>query len=209
MSEPAAIYYYPNILGRIIFQAMQEILGQNGLNAVLNQSGLSQLINNFPPNNLDRDIPFDHISRIMSALEEVYGERGGQGLAIRSGRACFKYGMREFGQMNGLSDQEFRLLPLNNKIREGAKKIARIFNDYCDQHVQVDEDENYFFWHMEPCPICWERRTENPVCHIAVGTIQEALFWVSGGKFFNVKETHCIARGDPTCTISVDKVPFE
>ena len=36
----------------------------------------------------------------------------------------------------------------------------------------------------------------DPVCHLAVGLLQEALYWVSGGKVFNVEEKTCIAAGD-------------
>jgi predicted hydrocarbon binding protein len=42
-----------------------------------------------------------------------------------------------------------------------------------------------------------------------VGILQEALYWVSGGKFFNVEETHCIAAGDNACLIEIDKQPIE
>jgi len=45
-------------------------------------------------------------------------------------------------------------------------------------------------------------------CHLAVGLLQEALYWVSGGKFFNIEETQCIACGDATCTIMIDQNPM-
>jgi hypothetical protein len=209
MREQTAEYYYPNIMGRIMLRALEEILGNSGLNAVLNHSRLSQLIQKYPPSDLNREIPYIDISQIMASLEEIYGERGGQGLAMRSGRACFKYGLREFSQLNILTDKNFRLLPLNTKIREGAKILANTFNEYIDQRVWVSEDEIHFYWHMDNCPLCWQRHTNRPVCHLAVGTLQEALFWVSGGKFYNVEETLCIAKGDPTCRLRVDKAPFE
>ena len=47
----------------------------------------------------------------------------------------------------------------------------------------------------------------DPVCHLAVGLLQEALYWVSGGKVFNVEEKTCIAAGDATCTIEIDANP--
>jgi predicted hydrocarbon binding protein len=42
-----------------------------------------------------------------------------------------------------------------------------------------------------------------------VGTFQEALFWLSGGKYFIVEEILCIAKGDSTCTFRIDKSPLE
>jgi hypothetical protein len=38
--------------------------------------------------------------------------------------------------------------------------------------------------------------------------LQEALFWLSGGKVFNVEEKTCIAAGDETCTIVIDQTPM-
>jgi predicted hydrocarbon binding protein len=47
------------------------------------------------------------------------------------------------------------------------------------------------------------------VCYLAVGALQEALYWISSGKFFGVEEILCAAKGDPTCSIRVGKEPFE
>lgn len=202
-------YYYPNKMGRVVLLAMEEILGRNGLTAVLNQANLSRLINNYPPNNLDMNFGFAELSQIQIALEELYGPRGGRGLALRSGRACLKYGLREFGPLMGLSDLNFRLLPLNDKVRIGAALFAETFNKYTDQRVRLRETEADFIWHIERCPVCWGRQTTDPVCHLAVGILQEALFWVSGGKYFHVEETACIAMGDPHCSIVIAKQTLE
>jgi predicted hydrocarbon binding protein len=39
--------------------------------------------------------------------------------------------------------------------------------------------------------------------------LQEALFWLTGGKSFLVEETQCIARGDNACTIQLPRQPLE
>ncbi len=44
---------------------------------------------------------------------------------------------------------------------------------------------------------------------MAVGILQEGLFWVSSGKSFHVEESQCIARGDPYCLITVNKRPLD
>ena len=203
------VFYYPNKMGRIILLAMEEILGQIGLNAVLNQMKLQHYINDYPPNNLELEFSFDDISKIQVGLEGIYGTRGGQGLALRSGRACFKYGIREFGQINGGVDQAFKLLPLSTKLKTGADVFADTFNTYTDQKVHFDEEENRILWHIERCPLCWNRETEHTACNLAVGLLQESLYWISGGKYFYVEEISCIAQGAPTCTIAVDKHPSE
>jgi len=198
-------YFYPNKMGRIILLAMEEILGRNGINAILNHTELRHWINNYPPNNLDMSFPFEDLSRIQVGLEEMYGPRGGQGMALRIGQASFKYGLREFGPMLGITDMAFRLLPLPTKLSKGAEIFAETFNNLTDQIVQVKDTKENITWRIERCPVCWERSTASPCCNLAVGLLQEALYWISGGKFYNVEETTCIAQGDPDCTIMIDK----
>jgi predicted hydrocarbon binding protein len=94
------------------------------------------------------------------------------------------------------------------KITAGATALAELFNNFTDQRVRVEQSDGKLFWHIERCPLCWERHTSEPVCHLAVGVLQEALYWLSGGKVFNVEEQTCIAAGDETCTIVVDQTPI-
>jgi hypothetical protein len=209
MNHVSQDYYYPNKMGRIVLQATEEILGRNGINSVLNLAELMPLINNYPPNNLDLGFSFSKLGSLQSGLEYIYGSRGGRGLALRSGRACFKYGLREFGPMLGITDITFRLLPLSTKLRVGAGIFADTFNKYTDQRVRLEEEGARFLWHIDRCPVCWGRHSDEPVCHLAVGILEEALYWVSGGKHFKVEEVLCIAKGDPTCTIVIDKQPIE
>jgi predicted hydrocarbon binding protein len=90
----------------------------------------------------------------------------------------------------------------------GAKAFAELFNSFTDQKVRVEEGDGKLFWHIERCPLCWERRAQEPVCHLAVGLLQEALYWLSGGKVFTVEEITCVATGDKACTIVVDQSPI-
>ena len=201
--QPA--YFYPNKLGRIILLSMEEIIGRNGVNAVLNQAGLRSMINNYPSNDLELAVSFEAIGQMQVALEAIYGPRGGRGLSLRAGRACFKHGLREFGPLLGFTDLAFRLLPLDEKLRSGALIFADIFNKYSHQQVVVEEEPRRYLWKIERCPVCWKRIADGPVCHLAVGLLQEALYWISGGKFYNVEEIDCIAQGGIACVIAIEK----
>ena len=207
MTEASA-FYYPNRMGRIILESIEEVVGRNGLNAVLNLAGQSQLIGDFPPSDKELAFSFETLSGILEKLEQAYGPRGGRGLAVRIGRTSFKYGMREFGPQMGLTETAFRLLPLNTKIHMGGQALADLFNKETDQRVRIEEHVGKLLWVIERCPLCWGRHIDKMVCHLAVGLLQESLYWVSGGKIFNVEETLCKARGDPTCTIEIDQTPL-
>lgn len=198
-------FYYPNKMGRIVLQALEEVMGRNGVNAVLNLGQLTHMVNNYPPNNLLKEFSFEEFGAITEALDNMYGPRGGRGLATRAGRAAFEYGIREFGAVLGMTDLAFRLLPLNVKLKVGFNTFAETFNKFTDQVVRLEEDEDSFSWIIERCPVCWGRTTEKPCCHVAVGILQEGLNWVSGGKTFMVEEIACIACGDPHCNIVIQK----
>jgi predicted hydrocarbon binding protein len=213
---PAPNYFYPNRMGRIILLAMEEILGHSGLNAALHLSQLPGYINNYPPHTQDLCFPFEHVSKLQTGLEKAYGPRAGRGLALRVGRACFKYGLREFGPELGLTDLTFRLLPIPAKLMAGSEAFAYLFNNFTDQRVRLERDDKNIYWHIERCPLCMDRQMETvelsqangPCCHLAVGLLQEALYWVSGGKYFQVEEKSCIACGDGMCTIVIDQEPM-
>ncbi|MCQ3935553.1 MAG: 4-vinyl reductase [Chloroflexi bacterium] len=201
-------FFYPQKMGKIIFLGMEEVIGQSGVNAVLRLAGREDLIHNHPRSSAERTFSFETVSALQRSLEQVYGPRGGRGLALRTGRSCFKYGLKEYGSIMGITETAFRLLPLSTKLHTGAKTFADLFNKHTDQRVRLEETETQILWHIERCPLCWERRETEPVCHLAVGLLQEALYWLSGGKVFNVEETACIAKGDPACTITIDKIPL-
>jgi len=208
MEIPASQFYYPNRMGRMILLAMEEVIGRNGINAILNLAELPEYINSIPPHNQDLAIPFEMVSHLQDSLESIYGPRGGRGIALRTGRACFKYGLREFGPELGLTDLAFRLLPLITKLKAGSEALAGLFNQFTDQRVRLEWENTHIHWIIERCPLCWERHTDDVACHLAVGLLQESLYWVSGGKIFMVEETQCIARGDKTCTIVIDQNPL-
>ena len=202
-------YYYANKFALIILEALEEIMGKNGLNAILNLANLSDLIDNYPPDNLSKEFDFADVSAINQALEEMYGPRGGRGLALRAGRATFDDALRNFGALAGAGDLAFKVLPLQAKLRIGLPAMARIFSQVSDQHSTVEEVDDNFIYTIHRCPICWDRSAlDKPVCFIAVGLLQEALKWVSGGSEFRVNESKCVAVGDEVCEFVILKTPI-
>ena len=201
-------YFYPERMRRIILLAMEEVIGTEGVQSVLNLSALAPYGGEYPSAQPEQNFPFKAVSRLQESLEQLYGPRGGRGTALRIGRACFQYGLREYGSMLGITEIAFRLLPLSTKIHAGARLFADLFNKQTDQRVRIEDQENQLFWHIERCPLCWERKAAEPVCQLAVGLLQEALYWLSGGKIFKVEEIACLARGDTSCTVAIDRTPL-
>lgn len=207
--HPKSGYYYANKFALIMIKALEEVMGKNGLNAILNLAGLPHLIDNYPPGNLAKEFDFADVSAINQALEEMYGPRGGRGLALRAGRETFDDALRNFGALAGVGDLAFKVLPLQAKLRIGLSAMARIFSQVSDQATTVEERENEYAYIIHRCPVCWGRTNiDKPVCYIAVGLLQAGLKWVSGGNEFRVNESRCIAMGDPVCEFIIPKAPI-
>lgn len=206
---PESGYYNSNKFARIFLEALKEIMGENGLNAVLNYAKLSSLVENYPPDNLDLAFDFAHFSMINIALEEMYGKRGGRGLALRAGRTTFDDVLKDYGALAGVGDLAFRVLPIQTKVKIGLQAMARIFSEKSDQISTIKEDNDRYHYLIGRCPVCWGRSgQEDPVCFYMVGLIQEGLKWVSGGKEFRVNEARCSAVGDEYCDFVILKTPL-
>jgi len=201
-------YFFPNKMGRIVLSALEEVMGRNGVNAILNLARLQYHIGNYPPNDFAKGFAFDELGQLLQALDEMYGPRGGRGLARRAGHACFRLGVKDFGSMLGIADLTFRILPLGMKLRVGFEVLAQTFNKFTDHVVRLGEDDQYFHWIMERCGVCWGRKSDSPCCHLALGILEEGLYWVGGGKTFYVEEVSCVAAGDHACTILISKRPL-
>ncbi len=201
--------HYPNKFGLITIKSLEEVMGKNGLNAILNLAGLNQYIDNYPPDNLEKGFDFAELSAIGVALEEMYGPRGGRGLALRAGRATFSDALKNFGALAGVADLAFVVLPLHAKLRIGVPAMAKIFSQLSDQLSTVEEKDNEFVYTIHKCPVCWGRHNaDKPVCFIATGLLQEGLKWVSGGNEFRVNESKCVAIGDEVCEFIIQKEPI-
>jgi predicted hydrocarbon binding protein len=206
MNDAQIPNHHQDKLGKILILAMEEVLGSQGVSRILGAARLHELVGNPCPG---KQLGFEQISRIQGAMEQVFGLPGGHGVALRCGRASFKYSLREFGKQSGFTNLEFRLLPFNARVQAGAMLITNVLNENTGQDMQLSDQGDQFVWEIERCPVCWGRHAKGVSCHLTVGLLQESLNWVSNGKYFNVHETHCIAKGDSTCTFVANKKPLD
>jgi predicted hydrocarbon binding protein len=201
-------YYYPNLIAKIYLEAIEEVMGANGLKALLHLANMEHLIGNYPPGNLTKAFDFADFAHLNEAMEAMYGPRGGRALSLRAGRKAFDQGLKNFGPMVGVADRAFRLLPLRYKLKVGLGAMAKAFSSTSDQISRVVEHEDHFLYVIDRCPVCWGRHADSPICHAAMGIILEGLNWGSGGLQFKVAEVTCIAKGDPSCNFAISKEPI-
>lgn len=186
--------------------AIDDVMGQNGLKALLEPTDLTAYLDAPPPDTLDKEFDFAALAAINEALEEMYGARGGRGMALRIGRAAFARGIKSFGVMKAMADPAFRALPLEQRLEFGLKALASVFTSFTDQVSLVVAEGDSFLFKVEVCPFAWGRSSDKPVCHAMVGIIQESLRWSSNGYEFYVRETACRATGSDECIFRVNKM---
>ncbi len=191
-----------NALVRQALVAAQEVMGENGLNAVLRTSGLERFIGSFPPDDLNPSIQASQYARLNAAIEEFYG-RGGRGMLRRIGKASFEYAVREQAALLGIAGVALKLLPEKQRIKfilnsmVGALKKS---NPQVQAWVEDSGDRVAYF--ESTCAICHSRQSETPICHLYVGSIGEAVRWATGREH-QIVETHCLAKGDSHCRFEV------
>jgi hypothetical protein len=204
----APIFIYPNQMGMILQLAMEEILGKDGVDAVVKIAGVKKNTDNHPHSNSDVELPYFHVMTMQDALEKLYGQQAGRGLALQIGRACFTYCLRELGPEFGLTDLPFRLLPLSSRLMKGSESLVALFYAFTDQAVHLEQNDGFIYWNIEMPPSSSENLKVGPVSMLAVGLLQEAFYWLSAGRNFRVEEKRDIAYGDSVHTIIIDRNPM-
>ena len=193
------------ILNTIVRQALvsaEEVMGANGLNAVLRLSGLERFVNNLPPDDLEPSIRAAEYAQLNQAIEEFYG-RGGKGMLRRIGKASFQYAINEQASLLGVAGTALKLLPKKQRIKFILNgMVSALKKSNAQVEAWVDEEGENLAYVESSCAICHSRQSEKPICYLYLGSIGEAVRWVTG-KEYKITETHCMAKGDEYCRFEV------
>ena len=194
-----------NSLVRQALTSMQEVMGDNGLNAVLKSCGLDRFAGNFPPNNLEPSIKASQYAQLNQAIEDFYG-RGGKGILRRIGKASFQYGVREQAALLGVAGVALKLLPERQRIKFILNGMADALKKSNPQvNAWVDESGDRLAYVESTCAICNSRHSDHSICYLYIGSVSEAVQWATG-KEYEITETHCLAKGDEYCRFEVGAV---
>ena len=121
----------------------------------------------------------------------------------RVGRASFRYAVREQPALLGLAGVALKLLPRKARILFILNSLANALKKTNPQvHVEVRQADGGFAYVAHTCSVCYGRHSDKPVCHLYVGSIGEAVEWATGTRH-QIRETHCVAKGDPYCRFKV------
>jgi len=194
-----------NALVRQALVSAQEVMGENGLNAVLYSVGLERFVCNFPTKDTNTTIKTIEYVKFNQAIETFYG-RGGKGILRRIGKASFLYGIREQGALIGVAVAVLILMLQKGRIKFVLNAIVSALkktNPLVDAWLEAEGDKIAYC--ESTCTVCLGCHSDQPVCHLYVGSVAEAVRWATEQEY-RIVETHCIAKGDKYCRFEEGEV---
>ncbi|MCB0208194.1 MAG: 4-vinyl reductase [Anaerolineae bacterium] len=198
----------PNAALRVLLEAIEDVMGENGTKAVLNAGGLGKYIDNYPAKNLDMDATFSQYGAAQQAVEDFYGPRGARAMLLRIGRATFQFGLRDQPAILGLAGIALKALPEKTRMKLILERMAKAAVDRVNQPTIVRDEEDAYYFIVEECPCKWRPDHDKPCCYVTVGVLMEAMAWITG-HMYKVEEVACIANGAASCVYRIPKEPSE
>jgi predicted hydrocarbon binding protein len=198
----------PNAALRVLLDAIQEVMGENGTKAVLNAGGLSRYIDNYPPKTLDKNASFAEYGSVQQAVEDFYGPRGARAMLLRIGRATFQFGLKDQPAILGLAGVALKALPEKTRMKFILERMAKAAEERIGQTSHVVEEDVAFYYIQDECPCRWRPDHDKPCCYVSVGALMEAMAWTTG-KVYKVEEVACISNGASNCVYRIPKEPTE
>lgn len=201
-------YQHSNLLVYSILTTLDDILGTNGLTTILKYAGLTEYINNYPPPNLTPGPDFADTTSLFIAVEDIYGARGSHALLVRAGKKGLEAYREKFGPMMSFVELELKLVPRDKWTKHALDFLMKLLTRTGNQKFSSFEAGNELIYQVSNCASCFGRpQTDHAVCYMTVGALQGILHWVSSGHDFQIKESLCIAKGDPFCEYRISTVP--
>jgi hypothetical protein len=148
----------------------------------------------------------EEMAAFTRQLEAAYGVQGGRGLALRIGRASFKYGLQMFGEETGLYSLAFRLLPVQRRLETGLGMLSQIISVDTGDAVRIDSQADFWLWRQSSGgTMLSSLHAPEPACYPLVGLLQDFLQWADSGRFYPAVECAGSAVAQPESVIRIGK----
>jgi len=200
---------YPLEMSQTFIDGLREIIGGRKIEEILAEIKMEYIFSPDLNTFLKNGMSARELTELQQVLNDTYGDKGGYGVMIRSGRASFKYLLRRYDSRTHMNSIEFRLLPTQTRITRGLEILGELLSEEFHSHVKVEE-----------CTSSWVVRIANNknddhspdnvlLCSYIIGLLQEYLSWAGMGKFYLVEETECRGAGASTCSFCINRQPIE
>jgi predicted hydrocarbon binding protein len=194
----------PSSLARIVFQSVEEHIGENGLDMFLKRAGLEEYIGRELPDDDTPSIEMDKFKKGIGLVIELFGEKAAKPLLLRWGKLTFEYALKNRPTLFGLAGLVTTFMGEEGKTRFILKRVLKESENLYDVPHILTEDKDNFYVEIQDCFYCGDLHSDNCICWPPVGFWISMMTWITG-KEHEVKETECMAQGHPSCKFVIAK----
>jgi predicted hydrocarbon binding protein len=189
---------------RSCIDSIEDIMGANGKNSVLKYAGLAELIESPPSYNIEIHVqPNEKVTRFMSAVREIMGERGYNLLMFRAGKATIDTAVAHNEPFQQLMAMD---IEMHEKVRLAYFGYVDSTGDDPDKTIEFHLDENTVIMHFFHCNECEEMIKDaqkvagytKPACAYVRGVVHRVLEILGGVTVTSTEET-CRVLGSDEC----------
>jgi predicted hydrocarbon binding protein len=198
---------------RWTLEAAKKIIGEDALNLVLHEAKLERFIDNPPSGEMiATNVTFGEYSSFNAALLnqfQLYGKKVAKDVGRENAQMAMAF-QRSLFNMATLSAA--KLLPSAIQLKMGLAAMMAGFRTLYKEKAgetfkgRIEDRGQHFAYIAEDCPFCAGKQSGS-----CIGWMWEAVIEEAGrqawGKFFDVVETECRAKGDPAGVWLVPKTP--
>lgn len=195
---------FPNQYMSVKLQALDELMGTNGLHALLNSADLKDWTNNPPPPNADREIDYAHIAAIIQALRDLYGEKGSYSLLRPASKKIFHEMWSTDVAFTNLADEASKTLDPSEQLSIALQTFSELLNRDTDLQSTVEEKDNGLHFTLGECPFCWGVKGKDGTCYAFIGLLEQVAHLVLSEPI-DVREISCVSSGDPSCIFDIKR----
>ncbi len=143
------------------------------------------------------------VTKLAMAIEDIFGKRGAKAVLFRAGRMIAKWSISENPDL-------FKTLLCSVEGKSGAEKaetilqlVAAAVSSQMNTKAWIDRDGEIVYYKSKNASYCFNRKSEEPICHVVVGFVHELVASQLPKSEVETKETGCMAMNEPHCTYQV------
>ena len=116
-------------------------------------------------------------------------------------------GIRIFASPVPLYDENPDPVTLEHQLIR-FNRFSNFLNSVSDLRTSVVRlaDMDGFQFTVYQCPVCWEQKSNTPICTFLLGMLEQAIKEFSHDQTYTVSETECVAIGSPACVFLLQRL---
>ncbi|MBL8163934.1 MAG: 4-vinyl reductase [Anaerolineae bacterium] len=213
--DPIADYRIADAYMRWAMEAVKKVIGPDGLTFILQKAGLERFIENPPSGEMIvTNVTFGEYASFSAALVNHF-QHPGKNMVKRVGRESAQMAVAfQRTLFNMATVIAAKTLPSSVQVKMGLSAMLAGFKTLYEEKAgqmfdgRIEERDEHYAVIFSTCPFCAGKQSESCIGWLWEAVIEEAArqAW---GKFFDVVEVECRARGDAAGVWLVPKQPSD